>query len=219
MSLKDVLSAEKLAELLNLPKKKSLAAIGAEYHVSRQRIHQLYREYVRQRPELFPSRKVPAAEEIRDLLAANAPLSKIAKKYSLSVGKLKKYMNAYGLKKEYLKEKLKRDELYRLYVELEMSDEKIARMYNCSPNTIMKLRYENQIYERMRRSLRERLTPEIFKELYEKEGLRLEQIASLFKANVQTVIRLKREYGITKARAKGALPERMKELEETLRKG
>lgn len=196
MSIKKVLTPEVFAKLANPPKRMSFSEIAKMYKVSRQRIYQIYNEYKSQYPDLFYEPPKPNREQIEEFLCNNWSLSQIAAYYEITPGTLKKYMEKYNIRKQFLKEILTRDLLYHLYVELEKDDIEIAEMFNCSPNTVMKLRYINGIYENMRKPLSEKLTREIFIELYLKKRLLLSQIADLFNTNIQNVIQLKKEYRI-----------------------
>jgi len=101
--LKDVLTPEKMLELLTPPNKMSLSKIGVKYHVSRQRIHQIYHEYRRYYPDMFRPPREPEKSEIENLLKKNITLTEIADNFGISVARLKKIMSRYGIKKYLLK--------------------------------------------------------------------------------------------------------------------
>lgn len=215
--LKKVLTPQKMLELLSPPYKMNFSKIGMKYNVSRQRIHQIYKEYKRQYPEMFKLPQEPSKEEIEGLLKKNVPLSKIAATFDISVGRLKKLMFKYGLKKTFIKDVLTTECLKDLYIEQEKTDQEIAQFFNCSPNTVMKLRYSYGIYKHMRKPLCKKLTKELFYELYVEKDLLLSQIAELFNVNIQSVIEIKKSYGIRKRRAKGVSGEELKKIKESLK--
>jgi predicted DNA-binding protein YlxM (UPF0122 family) len=196
VSVKKELTPEILAELTNPPKEMSLSVVARKYRVTRQRIYQLYKEYKEENPGLFYEPPKMNSAEIQMFLNQNKTLTEIADYYEITTGTLKKFMKKNNLKKSYIKDMLTRDVLYNLYVELEKSDEEIAELFNCSPNTVMKIRYNEGIYEYMRKPLYEKLTKELFIKLYLKEKLCLIQLAELFNTNIQNILILKEEYGI-----------------------
>lgn len=196
VGLKKLITAEEMANMVNPPSKMSLNDIGKKYGVSRQRVHQVLQEYKEQFPELFVGNVEPTKEEIKEKLDKNYSLSDIAKDFEISTGHLKKKMDEYGLKKQFIKDVLTKEILIELYVNKEKSDDEIANMYNCSANTVMKLRYNHNIHESMKRTLGEKLTRDIFIDLYINKKLLLVQLAELFGTNIQNVIKLKKEYKI-----------------------
>ena len=147
MCLKDRLNPKRLASLVNPPTGLTFAEIGRSYDVTRQRIHQLYKEYKELYPDLFIEKeeKVPKKEHIEKMLAQNISLTKMSKEFDITQNKLKKVMNLYGLKKVYLKDKITKEMLYNLYVVQGLSDKEIADRYNCSKNTIEALRKKHEI--------------------------------------------------------------------------
>ena len=196
MGLKRKVPPKVMAELVNLPKCMTLSEIGSIYGVSRQRVHQVLQEYKEEHPELFIKITDPAKKEIEKLLEKNMPLKKIAEHFNISINKLKKLMNKYGLKKVFIKEKLDKETLYSLFIEEEKSDSEIAKLYNCSKNTVMKLRYNHGITSDMRPSLKEKLPKDVFIDLYVSQKLPLSRIADLYNTHTQAISKLKREYSL-----------------------
>lgn len=158
MSLKKKISPAKMAEMVNPPNNMSLSKIGAMYNVSRQRVHQVLKEYKEREPELFIKPEDPSKEEIKNLLDKNMSISAIAKHFGITTGKVKKLMQKYNLKKVYIKDRLTRDKLYLHFVIERKSDREIAEKYNCSRNTVMKLRYINGITIDLRNSLKKKIS-------------------------------------------------------------
>lgn len=153
MSLKKKLSPEVLADMVNPPKSMSLSEIGSIYNVSRQRVHQVLKEYKKLKPHLFKGPQYPSKEEIQRLLDKNISINAIAKHFNITTNRLKKLMGKYNLKKVYIKEKLTKEKLYLHFVLEKKSDREIAELYNCSRNTVMKLRYLNGITMDMRKEV------------------------------------------------------------------
>lgn len=203
MGLKKTLTPSVLASYINPPMNLSFSEIGTKHDVSRQRVHQLYKEYKKNHPDLFVEKTVPGKAELESLLTSCPTLKEVAEKLDMTVNKLKRLMKRYDLKKQFVKEALSHDVLHQLYVVEEKSDDEIGRQFRCSRNTVMKLRYEFGIYESMRKTLADKLTKEIFEELYEQRGVSLHQLASLFGTHIQNIIELKTMYQSTKRRANG----------------
>jgi|LSQX01.2.fsa_nt_gb uncharacterized protein YjcR len=150
MSLKKKISPEKMAEMVNPPNSMPLSKIGSMYNVSRQRVHQVLKEYRQLEPNLFIKPKDPSKEEIQDLLDKNISLTAIANQFNVSVNKIRKLMEKYSLKRINIKDKLNKEILYSHFVLEGKTDKEIAELYNCSRNTVMKLRYANGIKRDMR---------------------------------------------------------------------
>lgn len=204
--LKQRLTPEKLANLVNPPNNVSLSKIGQQFKTTRQRVHQILRDYKQEHPDLFLKKKDPQKEEIKEFLSQNMPLFRIARHFDISTNRLKKLMVKYGVEKAYLKDIITKEVLEDLFVRQGKSNREIAAMYNCSHNTIMKLRYTSEVYKSDRDPLKSRLTKKIFKDLYVGKNFLLKQIAEVFGVNLHNVSRLKKEYKITKSRACGASP-------------
>lgn len=148
MSFKKHVSPEELANMVNPPNCISLSQIGKMYNVTRQRVHQVLKEYKKERPELFVERTFPSKQELEKLLEKNISLVSIANHFNISTSRLRKLMDEYGLKKEFIKDKLDKETLCTLFIKQRKTDEEIAKMYNCSKNTVKKLRYQYGIIMR-----------------------------------------------------------------------
>jgi predicted DNA-binding protein YlxM (UPF0122 family) len=229
MSIKKELTLEKLAELTNPPIRMSLSVVARKYRVTRQRIYQLYKEYKEENPGLFYEPPKMNPSEIQKFLNQNMTMTEIADYYEVTTGTLKKFMRKNNLKKCYIKDVLTKEILYHLYVELEKSDEEIAELFNCSPNTVMKFRYNEGVYKYLRKPLYEKLTKETFIWLYLEEKLCLFQLAELFRTNIQNILALKEDYGINdmvkeilrkenrlKYRSPGVSEERLEDIRQKL---
>ena len=204
MCLKDNLTPEKLVDLL-YKQKLNMRQIGSQFGVSRQRIHQVYSAYKKNYPELFTAHQtmVPSKKQIQNALAKTSSMAKAAQNLRLTTSQLRTLMKRYKLKKAFLKDRLEPQVLVHLYIDQELSDQEIASRFNCSPNTIAKLRYQYGIYQDQRPTLEEKLPKKLFEELYLGRGLLLSQIAELFGVSVQKIINLKKVYQIKKTRARG----------------
>jgi len=218
MSLKKQLPPQVLAEMVNPPQCRSFGSIAREFGKSRQRVHQIYKEYKEKYPELFKEKEIPEGEVIKEALDRGDSYTKIMQDFNLTTTELKKILEKHGLKKKLVKDILTKERLMELYVDKELDDEAIGKMFNCSPNTVMRARYEHGIYKEMRRPLREKLTPELFKKLYVDERVKGVQLAELFNTNIANILELKKEYGIKRMRAKGVSEERLSEIKEELKK-
>ena len=217
MGLKEALTPEQLAEYVNPPINYSFSKIGNLHGVSRQRIHQLYKEYKESYSDLFMEKMEPSQAELAELLERFTTLKEVAEHLSVTTNRLKRMLKQHGLKKTFVKEALSEEVLYKMYVDEEKSDEEIAEQYRCSPNTVMKLRYQFGIYESMRKPLSSKLTRERFLMLYEGRNVTLQQLAMLFDTHIQHVITLKREYNIPKRRASGVTQDELQGIKEQLR--
>ena len=218
MTLKEKISHEELAKYLNPPNPSSYQDLGNKYNVSRQRIHQLYQEYSQEKPSLFQQNSMPTKEELQPKLDQGNTLQEVADNFHISLSTLIRLMKKYGLKKKFLKEKMHRRVLHRLYVEKEWSDDAIADYFGCSVNTVMKARYENKVYASMRKPISEKLTKRIFYDLYVKQDLSLQQLAELFSISRQQVVKLKKAYEIPKKRSKGVSDQKFKKIQNRYRR-
>ena len=86
------------------------------------------------------------------MLDKNISINAIARRFNITPNKVSKLIKKYNLKKVYIKDKLTKEKLYFYFVVERKTDREIARMYNCSRNTVMKLRYMNSIKKDMRKS-------------------------------------------------------------------
>ena len=89
---------------------------------------------------------------------------------------------------------ISRDDLWRLYVQQELSDKAIAAMYNTNVSKIKYLRQSYDIISADRKPLCEKLPIELFYRLYVVSRLGLGQIGALYNTSRATVANLKERY-------------------------
>lgn len=215
MKLKQELTPQILADLINPPESKSLQVIGEMFGVSRQRVHQILNGYKKEHPHLFVKKALPSALE----MTVATSLSELSRQYGVSVNRIKSLMKKASIEREPLTQKISEETLRHLYVQMEWGDKEIAELFGCSQHTVMKLRYGYGIHATLRLPLETKLSKERFVELYVEQGFLLTQIASVYGVGVQRITSLKKQYGIQRTRnphAEGATPEAIDKASEEL---
>lgn len=204
------LSASKLIEL-HVRQKLSLAKIGKMYGITRQRVHQLKKEYEKSVGKIHRHSFVDVLT-LRDYLDKGYTVKDIAEELELTTSKvsrlIRQHQEAYelGMSNINIKRKSKKDLinkalLYELYVHQLWTDEDVAKKYNISASTVNILRKEYGIATNNNKSLRKLptlLSASKFHQLYKVEGYTLQEIADTYKCNVMAIIRLKEKYQISK---------------------
>lgn len=151
-NIKEQLTPEKMSVLL-IKEKKTFADIGRIYGTSRQRIHQIYNEYSSEEKYkvlFFNYKRVPTKDEILEKIEKHYTYSQLCTEYNVSFLKLKKILKSYGLEKKFIKEELTKSVLEELFLNKGLTDKQIADLYDCSDNTVKKLRQDNQVVKRKR---------------------------------------------------------------------
>lgn len=157
MNIKESLTPEKMSILL-IKEKKTFADIGRIYNTSRQRIHQIYNEYKTldlqksEEKQLFKDfKRIPTKEEIQKKIEEHYTYSQLCNEYNISFLKLKKILNGYKLEKKFIKNELTKEILIDLFIHKNLTDKEISEIYDCSDNTVKKLRQDNDVIKRKRR--------------------------------------------------------------------
>lgn len=196
---------------LYVKKQMSLTKIGNMFGVSRQRVHQLKKEYEKKHGKMEKEITIDVIT-LKHYLDQGWTAKQIAERFELKPSKVTRLIRNYREKfnKGYVKLVLKRktaedliskNELESLYVKELLTDEEIGKKYQLSPSTIGMLRKRYNIQTIRTKALRKlplKLTKEKFERLYLKEKMTLQEIADKMDCNIVSVIELKREYRITK---------------------
>ena len=154
INIKDNLTPEKMSLLL-INDKKTFADIGRMYKTSRQRIHQIYNEYSKEEKycKLFENyKRIPSKEELELKFEKHCTYSELCEEYNISFLKLKKILKGYNLSKKFINEQLTREKLIDLFINKNMTDKQISKLYDCSENTVKKLRQDNEVIKKDRKN-------------------------------------------------------------------
>lgn len=208
MSDMKTVTFERFIELY-VRQKLSLQAIGELYGVSRQRIHQIKKQFetkhgkIQRKPQLDSFTLKRKLEEGRSV-------QEIASEHQMTSSKvnrlIRQYENAYnaGLSPVKIQRKKARDILpksllHQLYIVELKNDKEIAERYHLSPATVWMLRKEYEIPSLHTKSLRQlpkKLPKESFHHYYIDEGYTLQEIAERFNCHLASIQKLKQTYGI-----------------------
>jgi predicted DNA-binding protein YlxM (UPF0122 family) len=212
MNIRKQLTPKKLIEL-HIRENLSLSEIGELYGVSRQRIHQLKKEYEKEQGKIT-RRVVIDALTLKHYLEQGWTAKRIAEHLELRPSKvsrmIRKYKEEYeagyspiNIHRKKADDIVTKEELYHLYIHQLYTDKEIAEKFQVSPSTINLLRKKYGIKTIKTKSLRRLpslLSKEKFIELYIHQGYTLKKIADLFQCNIVSIIKLKEEYNIKKKR-------------------
>lgn len=125
----------------------------------------------------------------------NNPVSRIASIAGCSRSTIKRLMKDYRLdSKQKLSELLTPEVLYTLFAEQNLTDREIAERYNCSFETIKKLRAKNKINYSTRVGCIADMSIEHFHKLYVQCGFSPRHIAAMLGCNIYKVNRLKNQF-------------------------
>jgi DNA-directed RNA polymerase sigma subunit (sigma70/sigma32) len=170
-----------LFKKLHIEESKSLQEIGDAFGVSRQRIHQLKKEYEKKHGKLT-RRVFIDIVTLKHYLDLGWTAKQIADHFEMQPSKvcrmIRKYKEAYELgvtviaiKRKTAKDFVTKKELKRLYEEELCTDKEIAKLVQLSPSTIGMLRKKYGIETLRTKKLRKlpnELTKERFLTLYKK---------------------------------------------------
>lgn len=210
LSLKKELTPDELIRL-HIEENMSLSQIGKIYNVSRQRIHQIKKEYERKMGKI--SRRVFIdAFTLKHHLEQGWSAKNIAEYYDIKPSQvtrmIRKYQKEYELGNSLVELKIlqaddliSKEELKTLYLDELYTDKEIAEKFQVSASTVNLLRKKYGIPTIRTKSLRKlpnKLPKELFERLYLKEKWTLEEIANHYGCNIVSIIRLKKQYGIEK---------------------
>ena len=210
MAVRKKLTAEKLIKL-HTQDNLSLAEIGKMYGVSRQRIHQLKKEFEEKYGKINRRLFIDVVT-LKHYLDQGWTAKQIAERFEMKASKvsrlIRKYRSQYEngvseikIKRKTVDELINKYELKMLYEEKLMTDKEIAKHFQVSASTVGMLRRKYKIKTMKTKALRklpQMLTHSKFERLYLQEGYTLQEIASKFDCNVAAVIELKEQYGIKK---------------------
>lgn len=189
----------------------SLSEIGVRYGISRQRVHQLKKEYEQQYGKIT-RRVVIDVLTLKHYLEQGWTAKRIAEHFEMNPSKvnrmIRKYKDAYEegaspvqITRKKTTDIISQKELFHLYVEELYTDRQIADMYQMSPSSVNLLRRKYHIPTLRTKSLRQlpvQLPKSTFERLYLREGYTLKEIAAKYQCNVVSIIRLKEHYEIKK---------------------
>lgn len=213
MSLKKRLDPYTFSKLL-LTEKRTFSEIAGMYNVTKQRAHQLYKEYLVFYPDLFSveEKNLPTKEQIINQFKKDLFVCKVAKNLDISYYQLRQLMVQHNIEKVYLKDILNKETLEDLYINQKLSDKAIASMFHCTVHTVAKARYRYDIYEKMKNPVEEIIPEAIFKKLYIDEDLTLNQISEVFNVDLKKIFNLKWFYKIKKNRSSGVDKETLEKI-------
>lgn len=206
MSTKKELTPSLLIEL-HVRKNLSLTKIGEMYNVSRQRVHQIKKEYEKKHGKINRRMNIDALT-LKHFLELGWNATQIANHFNMSPSKVSRLIRNYKsqyeigkinvhIKRKTSEDILPKNELIKLYINDLLTDREIANLYNLSPSTVnlLRKRYKiNSIQTKKLRRLPQLLTKDKFDVLYYKEGHTLQEIADMFSCNISSILKLKETY-------------------------
>ncbi|PGK51426.1 hypothetical protein CN918_26915 [Priestia megaterium] len=189
----------------------SLQDIANTYGVSRQRIHQIKKEYERTHGKIQRNQPIDSFT-LKRLLDEGKSLQEIADLFNIKLSKvhrlIKKYEEDYlqGLSpikivRTKIKDVLSKSFLHQLYVKELLTDKEIAERFGCSPATVWLLRKEYEIssfYTKGLRRLKQVLNKETFYYYYVEQNYNLQQLAKMYDCHLSSIYKLKQDYNIKK---------------------
>jgi predicted DNA-binding protein YlxM (UPF0122 family) len=210
MAVRDELTAEELIRL-HIQDNLSLTKIGEMYGISRQRVHQLKKEYERKHGTITRSVNIDVLT-LKHYLDQGWTAKQVAERFDMKASKvtrlIRKYKAEYDegitfikIKRKVSKDIISKKELEEYYLVKLYTDQEIAEMFQVSASTVGMLRKSYGIPTIRTKALRKLptvLTKDKFRKLYLIDGYTLQEIADKFKCNVTAIIELKREYRLNK---------------------
>lgn len=206
MSVRETLTPEKLIEL-HVRQNITLSQIGVMYSISKQRVHQLKKEYESNKGRIQRRLSLDVFS-LKHHLDQGWSVQEIASHFKMKDSKvarlIRKYKTEYDcgqsnirIAKRSLEDILPKENLFNLYVNQLYTDAEISEKYQISVSSVNNLRKKYKIKSLKTKSLRKLpndLTPQLFRQLYVIEGYTLETIAEKFQCSVVSVIKLKKIY-------------------------
>ena len=210
MAIREELTAE-LFIRLHTQENLSLAAIAKEYGVSRQRVHQIKKEFEKKHGTINRRIFIDAIT-LKHYLDQGWTAKQIAERFAMKPGKVARLirqakeeyeegLSLIKIQRKKVEDILKKEELYELYVKQLKTDKEIAALYQLSASTVGGLRKKYKIPTKRSKGLRklpQQLTKEAFMQLYIIEKKTLKQLAKQFECNVTAILDLKKTYQIEK---------------------
>ena len=196
---------------LYVRKNQSLQSIANDYGVSRQRIHQIKKEFERTHGKILRNQAIDSYT-LKRLLDEGKTLQAIADLHDIKLSKvhrlIKKYENEYHqglspikISRTKIKDALPKPLLHKLYVNELLTDKEIAERFQCSPATVWLLRKEYEItslYTKGLRRLKQSLNKETFYHYYVEKNYNLQQLAEMYNCHLTSIHKLKQDYDIKK---------------------
>jgi len=189
----------------------SLQCIADTYGVSRQRIHQIKKEFERTHGKIQRNQSIDVFT-LKRLLDDGKTLQQIADMSGIKLSKvhrlIRKYeedynqgLSAIKIVRTKTKDILSKSLLHQLYVKELLTDKEIAERFGCSPATVWLLRKEYEIsslYTKGLRRLKQALNKETFYHYYVEQNYNLKQLAEMYDCHLSSIHKLKQDYDIKK---------------------
>lgn len=206
-ALREELTYHQLIEL-HVRQNLSLTEIGAIYGVSRQRVHQLKKEYEAKHGKIN-RRLFIDVFSLKHFLEQGWSATEIALHYEMKPSKvarlIRKYKEEYEsgashikINRKQIKDLISKSELYDLYANQLYTDREIAEKFSVSASAINALRKAYKIPTNNNKALRKlpmKLSKEVFRR-YMQQGWSLQDMAKEFNCNSMAILRLKERYGV-----------------------
>ena len=190
--LKDILTPQKLKSELEHA---NLSQIAKRYGVSKQYMTQVFAEYRKQYPHLFPE-TYPSKEWLENALKQKTILGR-CNETGISYHRLRKLMEEYGIPKHTVTARFDKQKIRQQYVVYRWSDKEIAEEYGCSVYLVKKFRYDHQIFKNDRLPLKDCLTKDMAQKLINNYHLGLNEIHYIFDATPNEIQKLLESYQIS----------------------
>ena len=165
---------------------KALAAQGYPVHLMADKLdadetalEKFYIDCFAEDSSAFPLRLLATSEWLQKKLQSESVVQ-ISSELQTSPSTIKRLMRIYGISKSKLKDVLTPEVLYSLFVERRFSDRQIAEEYNCSIESVKKLKAAYHISSSDRKLSEEDISLEFFHLLYVKYGFTTKQMAEMF---------------------------------------
>lgn len=210
MAIRKELTAELFIRLYT-QENLSLAAIAKEYGVSRQRVHQLKKEFEKKHGRIHRRIFIDAIT-LKHYLDQGWTARQIAERFAMKPGKVARLirqakeqyedgLSTIKVERKKAEDILSKEELHTLYSKELKTDKEIAKMYQLSASTVGGLRKVYSIPTKKSKGLRKLpaiLPKETFIQLYLNEKRTLKQLSTQFDCNISAIIELKKMYGVEK---------------------
>lgn len=210
MGIRKKLTPDKLIEL-HVRQNLSLSEIGNMFGISRQRVHQLKREYERTHGKINRRFFIDVLT-LKHYLDLGWSVKQISNHFDMTTSKIsrliRKYQDEYDygvsnieIRKKKANDIISKGRLHELYVDKLYTEKEIADEFQVSPSTINILRKQYKIPTNKDKSLRKLpnvLTKDKFEQLYLRNSYNLDEIANMYDCNIVAILKLKKQYNIKK---------------------
>ena len=175
--------------IMSFKKGMSVSQIAKKYHISRQGVYNILNR------NNINYKKVPSIIDVdkiaQDLKHNN--IKTVMNKNGVSYHALRKIINENELeKREIMKNVLNVKDVKRLYCDIKLDDEKIGKIFNCSPYTVRSFRWKHNIYDENRRWM-DILTKDVYQKL-RRNGKSLTEISQIVNIPYYLVVKAKSIY-------------------------